>query len=91
VPVYSCDQVLAELGNYLDDQLSLEIRQMLESHIAQCQTCKVIYDSTHKTLRVLTESHSFELPKSLSTRLMTQIMRKVRASRRRRPSKGSES
>jgi predicted anti-sigma-YlaC factor YlaD len=89
--VYSCDQVLAELGNYLDDQVALEIRQELESHLAECRSCKVIYDSTRKTLRIVTESRSFELPESTSTRMITKIMSKVRASRRRQPPKDSGS
>ena len=52
----SCDQFLAELGNYVDGQVEVEIRRHLELHLSHCRTCQVIYDSTRKTLKILTES-----------------------------------
>lgn len=89
--MYSCEQVIAELASYVDEQVTAELRRELERHLAQCHTCRVIYDSTRKTLRIVTESHSFELPEGVSARLMTKIMAQVRHGRRRRPHKGSRS
>lgn len=37
--VYSCNEVMAELANYLDDQVAAEIRRELEIHLSQCRTC----------------------------------------------------
>ena len=79
--MYSCDQVIAELASYVDDQVTAELRRELERHLAHCHTCRVIYDSTRKTLRIVTESRSFELPESVSARLMTKIMAGVRPRR----------
>ena len=75
----SCDQFLAELGNYVDGQVEAEIRRHLELHLAECRTCQVIYDSTRKTLKILTESGSFDLAEGLSESIVTQIMEKIRA------------
>ena len=69
----SCREVMAELAEYLDEDVAVELRQELEAHLQQCRTCNVLYDSTRKTLRVLTESRCFELPVDLSARIMARI------------------
>jgi anti-sigma factor RsiW len=83
--VYSCDQVLAELAEYMDDQVAAEIRRELEIHLAQCQTCRALYDSARKTLTLVTDSRSFELPEDISARILEKIMKKVRQGRKGRP------
>jgi anti-sigma factor (TIGR02949 family) len=74
----SCAEVLAELGNYLDDEVAADLRRHLERHVAECRTCRVLYDSTRKTLRLVTESDAFELPEGLSDRVLARF----RASRK---------
>jgi len=75
---------MAELVNYLDDQVAAEIRRELEVHLAHCRTCQALYDSARKTLTIVTESRSFELPEEISSRILEGIMAKVRRGRRRR-------
>ncbi len=77
--MFSCDEFLAELGNYLDGEVEADVRRQLEYHHSQCRTCQVIYDSTRKTLKILTESGSFDLAGSVSEPLVTQIMERIRA------------
>ena len=77
--MYSCDDVLTELGNYLDDELAAEVRVQLESHLSHCKTCQVLYDSSRKTLQIVTESSSFDLPDAISERLVSKVMSKIRA------------
>lgn len=77
--VYSCDEVLAELGNYLDDDLAREVRSQLTLHLTHCKTCQVIYDSALKTLKIVTDSDSFELPEDVAEPLIATIMTKVRS------------
>lgn len=73
-----CDEFITELGSLLDDEVAAEIRQQLESHLAHCQTCQVLYDSTRKTLRIVTESGSFEYPEPIAEPLVEKIMTKIR-------------
>jgi hypothetical protein len=72
---------MAELANFLDDQVAAEIRRELEIHLAHCRTCQALYDSARKTLTIVTESHSFELPEEVSSRILERIMSKVRGGR----------
>jgi len=78
--VYSCEDVLRELGNYIDDEVAAEVRAQLELHIAHCKTCEVLYDSARKTLKIVTESSSFEVPEAVSERLVSKVMAQVRES-----------
>ena len=75
----SCQDFITELGNLLDNDLAAEIREQLEAHLAHCNTCQVLYDSTRQTLRIVTDSGSFEYPERIAEPLVTKIMDRIRA------------
>jgi len=75
----SCHDFITELGNLLDDDVAAEIRTQLETHLAHCKTCQVLYDSTRKTLRIITDSGSFEYPEPIAEPLVNKIMERIRS------------
>ena len=77
----SCHDFITELGNLLDDDVAVEIRAQLETHLAHCNTCQVLYDSTRKTLRIITDSGSFEYPEPIAEPLVNKIMERIRSGR----------
>jgi anti-sigma factor RsiW len=77
--MFSCEDVLAELSDYLDNELAEALRKQVEEHMAHCRTCSAVYDSTRKTLRIVTESSSFELSEDVSSRIAANIREKTRA------------
>jgi hypothetical protein len=77
----SCDEFLAEFGDYLSDRISPEVREQLKIHLSQCRTCQVLYDSTLKTLKIVTDSTSFDLPADVSKEIVDKVMVKIRDSR----------
>ena len=74
----SCQDFITELGNLLDDDVAIGIREQLQAHLAHCSTCQVLYDSTRKTLRIVTESGSFDYPEPIAEPLITRIMDRIR-------------
>jgi anti-sigma factor RsiW len=78
--VFSCEEVRSALSNYIDDDVSPNLRRELERHLAECRTCQVLYDTTRKTLRIVTDVGSFEIPETVSERLMKRIMSGLSAS-----------
>jgi len=78
--VFSCEDVRAALGDYVDGDVSTDTRRELERHLAECRTCQVLYDTTRKTLRIVTDVGSFEVPEAISERLITRIMSGLTAS-----------
>lgn len=80
----TCEQFLAELGNYLEDAAVAETKRLLEDHLSRCRTCQVLYDSTRKSISIVTESASFDLPPHLAEPMVERIMAKLRAGARNR-------
>jgi len=74
----TCDEFFAEFGDYLENRVPPEVRQELELHLSQCRTCHVLYDSTRKTVRIVMDSSSFELPKDVADSITDRVMAKIR-------------
>jgi hypothetical protein len=73
-----CSDFLAEIGSHLDGDVAAQLRTELENHLAHCQTCGVIYDSARNTVKIVTESGSFELPSAVSKTIAAQVMARIR-------------
>ena len=71
---------MAEIGNYLDGDSAAEVRFQLEQHLAHCATCQVVVDSSRKTIRIVTESGSFDLPDPFLKPVVKEIMNRIRES-----------
>ena len=74
----NCADFMAEMGRYLDSEVAEEIRVQLEHHLAHCQTCTVLVDSTRKTLKIITEAGSFDLPQASFRPIAEQVMTRIR-------------
>jgi Putative zinc-finger len=78
----TCEEFFAEFGDYLEGRVSPEVRKELELHLSHCRACHVLYDSSCKTVKIVTESSSFELPRSVSDPIVERVMAKLRTDRR---------
>ena len=76
----SCADFMAEIGNYLEEDVAAEVRAQLEQHLAHCQTCTVLVDSTRKTVKIVTDSGAFDLPEQAFKPVGERIMARLRAS-----------
>ena len=74
----SCVDFMAAIGDYLDGDVAAEVRAQLQAHLSHCTTCQVVYDSARKTIRVLTDSGSFDLPEAAAKPITEKIMARVR-------------
>jgi predicted anti-sigma-YlaC factor YlaD len=72
---------MAEIGNYLDGEVAAEIVAQIEAHLAHCRTCQIMYDSARKTVKVLTDCGSFDLPEAASRPIADNIMARIRSQR----------
>jgi anti-sigma factor RsiW len=80
--VFSCEALRAQLSNLLDDEVPGDVRAQIDRHLAECRTCQVIVDSARKTVRIVTESGSFELDAGISERLTALVMGAIREARK---------
>jgi predicted anti-sigma-YlaC factor YlaD len=78
----NCADFMAEIGNYLDGDVAAEIVGQIEAHLAHCRTCQIVYDSARKTVKVLTDCGSFDLPEAASKPIAEKVMARIRSERR---------
>ncbi len=68
-----CRQVLAELSNYIDDDVTHELRSAIEQHIKRCGRCRAVLDTTRRTLVIVSESLPERVPLPISERLHARL------------------
>ena len=78
----TCEEFFTEFGDYLENRVSPDLRMELEQHRHHCRECHVLYDSTLKAIKIVTESNSFELPQSVSDPIIDRIMAKLQSERK---------
>lgn len=75
----SCKDFLSHLGSYLEGDLAVAVRLKLERHLAACPTCRVIVDSSKKTITILTDAGQVDLTGTLPEPVISRIMERIRA------------
>ena len=75
----SCAEFLTEFGDYIDQVASPDLRIRLEEHLRECKTCRVIVDSTQKTIKIVTDHETFTLAPGDLEPIVTGVMAKVRS------------
>jgi anti-sigma factor RsiW len=70
-----CDQLLGLLSDYLDGQTDNGLRLEIESHIADCQNCRVVVDTTRKTITLVHACNDkpFTIPEDVRDRLYKRL------------------
>jgi hypothetical protein len=71
--VLNCKEVRREISNYLDNDISPEMRAALDAHLAQCRHCSAILDGTHNVLVLIADDRAFTLPAGFSARLQERL------------------
>lgn len=74
----SCHDFLAEFGDYLDNTAGPELRARLEEHLRTCRACRVVLDSTRKTIQIVTDTDSFTLPAPAVEGLVDEVMARIK-------------
>jgi predicted anti-sigma-YlaC factor YlaD len=71
--VLNCKEVRREISNYLDNDITPEMRAALDAHLAQCRHCSAILDGTHNVLVLIADDRAFMLPVGFSARLHERL------------------
>jgi len=72
-----CNHIWRELSNYLDGEISPDIRRDIEAHVAQCRHCAALLDSTHNVIVLIADERRLELPVGFSARLREKLQREL--------------
>jgi len=69
----NCQQVIRELSNYLDQDVTPELRAQIKGHLSGCAHCTAVYDGLRNTITLVGDGRSFELPSGFSQRLRARL------------------
>lgn len=64
--VVNCEQVWPEISNYLEGEVSRELRAAMEAHFRACQRCTVVLDGTRNVVHLYGDDRSLPLPAGFS-------------------------
>ena len=73
-----CKGLLAELADYLDEMLDPELRSEIEEHLAKCKNCRVVVNTTKKTIEIFCNSEPVPLPVDTRERLHVALEKRLR-------------
>jgi len=57
-----CRDILGGLNDYLDDEAGRIVCERIERHLADCPACRVVVDTTRRTVRFYRESTALRMP-----------------------------
>ena len=72
-----CKTIIVELANYLDEELDPSLRAEIEQHLNKCQDCRLIVDTTKKTIQIFCNSEPAPLPEDTRRRLHEALQKRL--------------
>jgi anti-sigma factor RsiW len=69
----SCVEVWREISNYVDEEISPEMRGRMEAHFKVCAHCTAVLDGTRNIVGLVGDGRVFKMPDGFSKRLHKKI------------------
>ena len=70
----NCQEILANLNDYIDGDLDSELCSLLESHLETCSNCKIVLNTLERTIELYRQDgESIILPEDVRSRLFTKL------------------
>jgi anti-sigma factor RsiW len=71
----SCVEVWREISNYLDNEISAELRERMEAHFKGCAHCTAVLDGTRNVVKLVGDGKAFQIPDGFSKRLYRKVQK----------------
>lgn len=71
----NCQNIIRELTDYLDGEMSPAMKAELEKHLTDCDDCRMVVDSTRKTIEIFCHCQPAPLPEDVRSRLHAALRR----------------
>lgn len=70
----NCQRLLGSLSEYIDGELAPELCQELEQHLASCENCRVVFNTTRRTIDLVrAPAEKPDLPEDVRERLFKRL------------------
>lgn len=71
----SCLEVWRAISNYLEDEVSLEMRERMEAHFKTCAHCSAVLDGTRNVVGLVGDGKLYQMPEEFNKRLYEKIQK----------------
>lgn len=69
-----CQKLISELSNLIDGTISPELCAELETHLKECKNCRIVVDTTKKTIELYhRDESSVEVPAVMREKLWKRL------------------
>jgi anti-sigma factor (TIGR02949 family) len=70
----NCEKLLGSLSEYIDGELDPELCQEIEKHLADCDNCRVVLNTTRRTIDLVhAPIEKPDLPEDVRERLFKRL------------------
>jgi anti-sigma factor RsiW len=69
----TCDELVSYLSDYIDQDLDDELTTAAQNHLATCQNCRVVLQTTRRVIQLGQAQYQVALPASRRARLYTRL------------------
>ena len=69
----SCVEVWREISNYVEGEISSELRERMEEHFKNCAHCSAVLDGTRNVVGLVGDGRLYQMPEGFNKRLYTKI------------------
>lgn len=73
-----CKNIAVELSNYLDGELDPATMAEVQRHLERCEDCRLLVDTTRKTIQIFCNSEPIPLPDDVRERLHKALEQRLR-------------
>ena len=71
--VVNCEHVWQEISNYLEGEVSTELRAAMEAHLRECKHCTAVLDGTRNVVHLYADDRLIELPAGFTARWQSRL------------------
>lgn len=68
-----CDELVAYLSDYIDQNLDEDLREDAQEHLATCQNCRVVLDTTQKMIFLYRQNGRKGIPAERRSELFSRL------------------
>ncbi len=73
-----CRDIIRELSEYLEGSLEPSLIAEIERHVKHCEDCRLVVDTTRKTIQIYCNSEPAPLPDDVRERLHKALEDRIR-------------
>jgi anti-sigma factor (TIGR02949 family) len=73
-----CKNIIRELSSFLDGELDAGTIAHIQEHLEDCEDCRLLVNTTRKTIQIYCKSEPVPLPDDLRDRLHQALIERLR-------------